>query len=228
MNKNKTIILLIVAVIILSLVLLGLINLFGSKVSPSEWIQIVLTAVLVIVTAFYAWEARNQALASAQTVEEMKKQTVMQSRPMIIQKVVQRNVIQAFGTTDDKPVVNSKIFSHFQILNVGNGPAIELEVSLTDKDKNPIYSHRETYLKPSEEIKFGDVQLFNRKDSKFYLLCQYRPVLSLNADKMWLQTWLPLEVTKGSPEQYYVAPGELTFCELKEKDRINPFTNKPS
>lgn len=227
MNKYKTAIFLIVAVIILSLVFLGLINLFGSKVSPSEWIQIVLTAVLVSVTAFYAWEARNQALASAQTVEEMKKQTVMQSRPLIIQKAVQRNTIQVFSS-DDKTVVNSRIFSHFQILNAGNGPAIELEVSLTDKDKNPIFSHRETYLKPSEEIKFGDVQLLNRKDSKFYLLCQYRPVLSLNADKTWLQTWLPLEVTKGSPGQYYVAPGELTFCEVKEKDRINPFANKPS
>jgi hypothetical protein len=224
MNKYKGVIVFVVMVAIYLALFIGVVAFFGSAVTPAEWMQIILTTALVIVTIIYTLETRNQALASLQTVEEMKKQTVIQSRPLIIQKAV-HHVPKPFGY-DDVIVITSNSFSHFQIMNAGNGPAIELEISLLDNDRNTIYSQRETYLKPGEEIIFGDAKLVNQLAPK-YLVCQYRLIFSTQKEKMWQQTWLPLEVTKGNHGQVYLAPGELRFCEIIEKDRINPFANKP-
>jgi hypothetical protein len=150
----------------------------------------------------------------------------MQSRPVIIQKAV--NVGPRYLTLDDPNVVTTKSFSHFNIMNTGNGPAIELEMSLLDKDKNTIYSHRETYLKAGDEIEFSGALLFNHPESKFYLLCQYNATFALNTRKIWYQTWLPLEVSRGTSKKIFVAPGELVFCEVNEKDRVISFVSKPS
>ena len=48
-------------------------------------------------------------------------------------------------------------------------------------------------------------------------------------EKTWEQTWLPFQLSKSSEAgRIYVAPGELEFRVVQEKDRIRAFTNKPS
>ena len=203
---------------------------FGTKVQPADWMQIMLMTALVGVTIFYAWATHRQATASAKTVERMKEQTLIASRPLIIHKAVSNSDVLMQSSSDRKPWLRSEYFSHFLVKNVGNGPAIELEIALLDKNKNLLEAHRETYLRPGEEIDFGDLATAYLEESTYYVVCEYRIVFPLETDKTWEQTWLPFKLSKASKEgEVYVAPGELEFRTVAMKDRISAFgSDKPA
>jgi len=152
----------------------------------------------------------------------MREQRIMSSRPVIIQKAVveTETELATFGSKD--------WFSYFEVYNAGNGPAIEVEISLLNKEKTPIHSQRKTFLRAGEPpIEFSPSELASLEKSTFYLVCEYQSILSQGTRKTWYQTWLPFETVEVSKEgKIYVKPGELEFYEVSEKDRIDAFGSR--
>jgi len=187
----------------------------GDELKVADWAQILLMIGLVTVTAVYAWSTSKMA-------EEMREQRVMASRPVVIQKVVveTETELATFGSKD--------WFSYFKVYNAGNGPAIEVEISLLNKEKTPIHSQRKTFLRAGEPpIEFYPSELASLEKSTFYLVCEYQSILSQGTRKTWYQTWLPFETVEASKEgKIYVKPGELEFYEVSEKERIDAFGSR--
>jgi hypothetical protein len=188
----------------------------GDEMTASDVIQIVLMGLLVIVTGIYAWRthvmssaAKKQAEASMKMAEEMREQRIIASRPVIIQKAVPLQFIdEDTGTSDN-----------FQIYNAGNGPAIELEILLLDKDKKLLAGQRETFLQAGDAIKdFYPAGLGEHVNSDCYLLCRYQSIQSIGTKPSWYQTWLPFKPVKSKSKDYiYIRSGELEFEEVFEK-----------
>ncbi len=186
-----------------------------NNIVPADWAQILILLGLVAVTAMYAFSTRQMA-------EEMRDQRVMASRPVVIQKVVveTETELATFGSKD--------WFSYFEVYNAGNGPAIEVEISLLNKEKTPIHSQRKTFLRASEPpIEFYPSELASLEKSTFYLVCEYQSIFSRGSQPIWYQTWLPFETIESSKEgKIYVKPGELEFYEVSEKERIDAFGSR--
>ncbi len=192
----------------------------------TDWIQAISMLVLVIATGIYAWRTfsisratKQQADASLKMAEETKEQRIMASRPVIIQKAVieTETELATFGSKD--------WFSYFEVYNAGNGPAIEVEISLLNKEKIPIHSHRKTFLRAGEPpMEFSPSELASLEKSTFYLVCEYQSIFSHGPQPTWYQTWLPFETIESSEEgKIYVKPGELEFKEVLERERIDAF-----
>jgi hypothetical protein len=214
------------------LITAGLIYLLEQAVLSSyETIQVLLTATLILVTADYAIhtkkmaeEMKTQADANVKMAEEMREQRIQESRPTIIQRAVHKEKIE-----DEIDVLTSEPFSHFEIYNAGNGPAIEIEVSIVDKNGESWDARRITFLKPHDEpevfrVNFtaGDIYKAN---NKYYLVSEYRGISSGAAQETWYQTWLSLlDISPSSTKgEVLVTCGQLKFKEVTEKDRINAF-----
>ena len=192
-----------------------------SEIQPNEWVEISLLAGLVGATSALAVYAAGQAYTSVKMAEEMKEQRVTASRPVVVQKAVHEKDIYEGSTKD--------YFSHFEAYNKGNGPAIEVEISLLDNDKNLIESHRKSFLGAGEPpIEFRPTSLAARREnSTCYLVCEYQSILSSGPRKMWYQTWLPFKPSKSSEkDKIYVVAGELEFKEVNEKERIDAFSSR--
>jgi len=193
--------------------------------TDSDLIQIILMGLLVVITGIYAWRTfsisnatKKQADASMKMAEEMREQRIMASRPVIIQKAV-------VGTDTEFATFGSKDwFSYFEVYNAGNGPAIEVGISLLNKEKTPIHSQRETFLRADEPpIQFSSHPIYPEEPT-FYLVSEYQGVSSYRPQPTWYQTWLPFEAVEATKEdKIYVKPGELEFKEVNEKDRIDAF-----
>ncbi len=193
--------------------------------TPTDWIQAISMLVLVIATGIYAWRThvmskatKEQADASIKMAEEMREQGVMSSRPLIIQKAVveTETELRTFGSKE--------WFSYFEVYNAGNGPAIEVEISLLNKEKTPIHSQRKTFLRAGEPpIQFSSHPIYPEEPT-FYLVCEYQSIFSRET---WYQTWLPFEAVEASEdEKIYVRPGELEFKEVSERERIDAFGSR--
>ena len=187
----------------------------------TDWIQAISMLILVVVTGIYAWRTFTISKSTEKQAKEMKEQRVTASRPVVVQKAVHEKDIYEGSTKD--------YFSHFEAYNKGNGPAIEVEISLLDNDKNLIESHRKSFLGASEPpIEFRPTSLAARREnSTCYLVCEYQSILSSGPRKMWYQTWLPFKPSKSSEkDKIYVVAGELEFCEVFEKERIDAFSSR--
>lgn len=72
----------------------------------------------------------------------------------------------------------------------------------------------------------------SEKEEKYYLVCEYKMVFPINdQERTWEQVWLPFTATKANKEgKKHVAPGELDFRTVTEKNRIAgfPSNSKPS
>ena len=187
--------------------------------------------VLVAVTMFYAISTERQAQASIKMAEEMREQRLAMSRPIIIMRPVHEELPETEG--DNIVTIGSGYFSHFSICNVGNGPAIEVEASLLNSEKDYFEAVRETYLRAGEERDFrkSDSSLAERPDANYYLLCEYKDIPSGFSDQKIYQTWLPFKLVKtGQQGKFYVAPGELIYkLDVPTSERIGAFptTEKP-
>ena len=193
--------------------------------TTGELIQVILMGLLVVVTGIYAWRtfaisnaAKEQSDASVEMAKEMREQRIMASRPVIIQKAIERG---KYSTERDMP-------DDFEICNVGNGPAIELEISLLNKERYQITSERKTYLRAGEPpIQFAPFQSVDLEEALYYVVCEYQGILSRSQKaQTWYQTWLPFELLKSKNAKIYVKPGELIFKEVTEKDRIDAFGSR--
>jgi len=202
-------------------------------VTITDWAQAISMVVLVIVTGIYVWRThiiskatKEQADASVEMAEEMREQRIMTSRPVIIQKAVVETETE-YRTHDSKDW-----FSYFDIYNAGNGPTIELEVSLLNKNKELFVSHRVTCLKAGDkpihwphplDSEFP-VDLSRNDESLYYLVSEYQGIFSAGSARRWYQTWLPFETIKTSKDgEIFVKQGELEFKEITEKERIDAF-----
>jgi len=188
----------------------------------TDWIQAISMVILVVVTGIYVWRTHAISKAAKEQAEEMREQRVMASRPVIIQKVV------IVDETKFATEAYCDWFSYFEVYNAGNGPAIEVESSLLNKEKTPIHSQRKTFLRAGEPpIEFSPSELASLEKSTFYLVCEYQSILSQGTRKTWYQTWLPFETVEASKEgKIYVKPGELEFYEVSEKERIDAFGSR--
>ncbi len=215
--------------IILAIIIIVMIIMVANK---SQTLEHVLLAGLIAVTTWYAYStikiakaAKRQADASMKMAEEMRKQTIMSSRPWIIQKAIHEDEKQIRPIEDS---FNPNYFSHFEIYNAGNGPAIELEISLRDRldrEGTGLDSHRETFLLAGKTLEFPPFNVASLDESKtYYLACEYQSVLSLGL-KTWYQTLLPFKPVKsGKQGKIYVNPDKLEFKDdVPEDERINAF-----
>jgi len=211
-----------IILLILGLMFLIFLTYRANEIEGKDWGQIILMLGLVIVTALYASSTEKQANASVKMAEETKEQRVMASRPVIIQKAI------IVDETEFATEAYCDWFSHFAVYNVGNGPAIEVEISLLNKEKTPIHSQRKSFLRASDPpIKLYPSELVGLEKTAFYLAAEYQSIFSREPQPTWYQTWLPFETTEASKEgKIYVIPGELEFKEVAEKERIDAFSSR--
>ena len=220
MSKNESIGL-FVAGIIFAIVLTVILLL--KLIDTAQAIQIIISFVLVLITSIYVKRTADIAQATKEQAEEMREQRVMSTRPVIIQKAMSEIVN---GETQD-------YFSHFEVYNAGNGPAVELEISLLNKEKSQISAHRETFLRAGESSIRGNpylpatpFDLANLDESNYYIVCEYQGIFSRASKKQtWYQTWLPFRTSK-SGRTIYVISGELEFREVPENERIDAFGSR--
>ena len=101
-------------------------------------------------------------------------------------------------------------------------------MSLMDREKTSIHSHRETFLRAGDPpIEFSPTELAGLEKSTFYLVCEYQSIFSQGPQPTWYQTWLPFETIESSEKgRIYVKPGELEFKEVLEPERIDAFGSR--
>ena len=188
--------------------------------TTSDWalisvaaVQAIAMIILVCVTIYYAVQTRKMA-------KEMREQRLMASRPITIQKSAYKRTEEHEG-----PVTHPKYFSHFEIYNAGNGPAIELTVAAVTEGKDSyLNARRVTYMRAGDTpIQFHLSNLEGIAGPKtYYLVSEYQGILSGKGKEPWYQTWLPFKVDKASAEgEFYVTAGELEFKEVPDTDRID-------
>jgi hypothetical protein len=206
-------------------VFLRLIN----QIDTAQGISLIVTSILVLVTACYvrrtgeiAEATKKQTEASRQMAEEMRAQRIVASRPIIVIKAVQKMDILEGSTKD--------YFSYFAISSVGNTPAIEVEISLTDKDEKSLTeSVRQTYLRSDDPpIKFRPYNIAGLEEDKdYHIVCEFQDVFSNYPRKTFCKTHLPFKISKSSKEgEIIVIAGELEFLDIPEKDRIDAFGSR--
>jgi len=210
-------------------------------IPDSNLVQIGLTAALVGVTIVYVCRThviskatKQQAKASVEMAEEMKEQRIMASRPVIIQRAVYKDSDWPDIKIGWIGIIPNKIasyFSHFEVYNMGSGPAIEVEISILDEEKcqiDSLESTRRTFLKADDHPLIFRPLIPSWGVKSYYIACEYQSVISRSSKQQtWYQTLLPFSPNKSSKQgEIYVATGELEFREVNEKDRIDAFSRK--
>ncbi len=204
------------------------------KIQADNWVLISLYVGLVGVTALYAISTHRQAKVSAKMADEMREQRIIASRPVIIQRAVYKDSNWPdikIGWTGTVTGIAS-YFSHFEVYNAGNGPAIEVEISILDEKKRQIdslESTRRTFLKANDPpLKFCP-SLLSEGVASYYVASEYQSIISRSSQQQtWYQTLLPFKPAKSSKEgEIYLATGELEFRdEVPKKDRIDAFSSR--
>jgi len=204
-------------------------------------VQTILMIILVSATIFYAYQAKKasdsakaSANASVKIAEETRQQRIISSRPVIIQRAVYKDSDWPdikIGWTGIIPSKTASYFSHFEVYNVGSGPAIEVEISLLDEKRRLIESFertRRTFLKADDPpLKFCP-PIPSEGVTSYYVACEYQSIISRSSQQQtWYQTLLPFEPAKSSKAgEIYVATDGLEFHEVTEKERIDAFGSR--
>ena len=158
--------------------------------TTTDWIQAISMLILVVGTGIYAWRThaigkatREQADASMKMAKEVRKERIMASRPVIIQKAI------IVDETELATEAYCDWLSYFEVYNAGNGPAVEVGITLLNKEETPIYSQRKTLLRATEPpIKFSPSELTGLEKAAFYLVCEYQSIFSHGSQPIWYQT----------------------------------------
>jgi len=191
--------------------------------TTAELIQVILTVVLVLITAVYAWRtfvisksAGKQADATVQMAKEAEEQRLISTMPTIIQKPI---------LTTQRP-----FFSHFEVYNAGNGPALELNIAILNEGKDSfLQARRETYVRAGDIpiiVDLPDIQGMV-KSQTYYLVAECKSILSRVVEKPLYQTWLPFSVESPSnSEDVFLRAGELDFREVTEEESIEKIINR--
>jgi hypothetical protein len=199
---------------ILGIVILVIVLQIFNAIDVAQGIQIIITFTLVVVTLVYvkrtaeiASATREQSKASIKMAEEMREQ----NRPIIIikyKKIGPNNVIP------------------FEIENIGNSPAIDLEVRLIDQSVSvqENIGYKKTYLsyRPDDNNwKIDDhlLRINNHVDNPCILICRYSRVISSQEKRSWLYTKLPFTAHRTSDKSVFFDPQYLEFSESEKEDR---------
>ena len=210
-GKKFVLIARVLAILFGSLVVIYLFCNLG-KIEAGYWMEISLLAGLVGVTVIYAWTTRIQADASVRMAEEMREQR----RPIVVQQLATHEDALGIQLIANHPATNIPS-DYFEIHNVGNGPAIELEVMLLDQEEKLKQEERETFLSHigKNHLEFHPAGLENLENSTCSLLCRYR---SSDEGKMWYLTKLPFVPKKSQRgDRIIIEPQELEFSRASEK-----------
>ena len=183
----------------------------------TDWIQAISMVILVGVTVFYAYQAKKasgSAKASADASVKMAEEMREQRRPIVVQEAIEPKGV-AFGYGDSADIEHTPR-DYFHIRNVGNGPAIELEVLLLNQREGLLGSEKRTFLaQTGEPIEFYPHGLEGQLNSTCSLLCRYR---SSDEGKMWYLTKLPFVPKKSQRgDRIIIEPKELEFSRAFEK-----------
>lgn len=189
-------------------------------------ITAVLTLVLVIGTFYYSIRSKKQIEAS---LEETKTEVAMASRPLLVMRAVVHEAATTYEcdtvsaprgaqTTGGHPLTSH--FSHFELFNAGNSPAIDLGISLTNAQRAVVQSETLGFLRNNEQaLTFVPIRLELNKT--YHLVCEYESVRS-RVSKIWYQTWLPFTaVESAEPGKISVNVGELEFREVSITERLD-------
>jgi len=180
----------------------------------------ILTFALVITTLYYSRETKNEV--------------AMASRPLLVIRAV---VYEAATTYEANKVTAPKgaqhvderaltsHFSHFELFNAGNSPAIDLEITLMDSNKGVLQGESLGFLRNNEQaLTFvpNDLEVHQ----SYSLACEYGNIRSLGK-KIWHQTWLPFTTVEGPAKgTINVNVAALEFKEVRATERIVHPRNK--
>ncbi len=207
-KKHRFVSQLNIILLILGLIFLIFLTYHANEIKGTDWGQLIVTLGLVVITALYASSTEKQAVANVKMAEEMREQTIITSRPLIIQKAIR----------------TTSIPDHFEIYNAGHGTAIEVQVSLQLK-REPPYSpidggERVGFLRADDDpFLFYPTYPPDVINSTFYLVSEYQGILSHRPQPTWYQTWLPCKLAKSGA----VISGELEFYKVDSVRRIGLF-----
>jgi len=178
-----------------------------------------LTVALVLVNFYYSYQAKKMLETK---IEETKNEVMMASRPLLVAKAVVHEKATTYEhdtssapigtkTSDDRPTTSH--FSHFELFNAGNSPALGLEISLVNDGKAVLQTESLGFLRNNEQaLSFVPIRLDIQKT--YHLVCEYDSIRSRER-KIWYQTWLPFttveSATKGAIN---VKVGEMDFKEV--------------
>lgn len=192
---------------------------------------LVLTLVLVLVDFYYSYQAKKMLEAN---IEETKTELVMASRPLLVARAVvyeaartyEANIVSApkgAQTSDDRPLTSH--FSHFELFNAGNSPAIDLEILLMNAEKAVLQGETLGFLRNNEQaLTFVPIKLETHKT--YYLVCEYESIRS-RVGKIWYQTWLPFTTVESvAKSTINVNLGKLEFKEVSITERVDAFRTK--
>jgi len=195
-------------------------------------ITAVLSLVLVLITLYYAIQSKKQLKIS---MEETKAEVAMAaSRPLLVIRAVvhevattyEANIVSAPKSTqksDDRPLTSH--FSHFELFNAGNSPAIDLGISLMNAERVVLQGETLGFLRNNEQaLTFVPIKLELNKTH--YLVCEYESIRS-RVRKTWYQTWLAFTTVEGmTKDKINVNVSELDFKEVSITERISSLQNQ--
>jgi hypothetical protein len=178
-----------------------------------------LTMVLVISGLYYSIQSKKQL---ERNLEDTKNEVAMASRPLLVIRAVVHEAATTYAddivfapkgahTSDDRPLTSH--FSHFELFNAGNSPAIGLEISLMNAEKAVLQGETLGFLRNNEPaLTFVPIKLEQHKT--YYLVCEYESIRS-REKTIWYQTWLPFTVVDSMVKSMTnVNVGELDFKEV--------------
>lgn len=195
---------------------------------------IVVTMISVLITAYYSYTAKKEL---EKKLEGAKVEMEMMSRPLMVTRAVDREGASSYeaDTPEEAKIEQSGAhralashFSHFELYNAGNSPAIGLEISLMNKEKVVLQSQSVGFLRNNEPaLSFVPIKL--DLDQTHYLVAEYESIRSrARQNPVWYQTWLPFIPLKCTDKKMInINVGELDFKEVDGIERIDAFpTNR--
>ena len=194
-------------------------------------ITAVLTLVLVISGLYYSIQSKKQL---EKNLEQTKNEVAMAARPLLVIRAVVHEAATTYEadtvsapkgaqTSHGRPLTSH--FSHFELFNAGNSPAIDLEILLMNEGKAVLQGETLGFLRNNEQaLTFVPIKL--ELDKTYYLVCEYESIRSRER-KIGYQTWLPFKgVESAEKSKINVNVGELDFKEISITERIKAFKNQ--
>ncbi len=193
-------------------------------------ITLIVTIIFMLITFYYSYTAKKEL---EKKLEDTRAELVMASRPLLVMRAVDHEGASSYeaNTPEEPEIEQSGVhrplpshFSHFELYNAGNSPAIGLEISLMNKEKVILQCKSIGFLRNNEPpLPFVPIQL--DLDQTYYLVSEYESIRSrARQNLIWYQTWLPfLPLKCTDKEMININVGELDFKEASLAERIDAF-----
>ena len=184
-----------------------------------QWVNVIILAVLAVITAYYAFETRTIARAAAEQAQELKQQRISASQPVLWPMI--------WGWSGNKLEVICE--------NIGNGPALDIDIYL-GRGEDPIISdcehkwcsyiiagERETHSFLTHILEYGplgakplDSSIINKLAGRYTLLAEWR---DLYKSGPFFQAKLPFSLEKGPDDKLWVKSGVVVINHVPEKSK---------